>query len=950
MLRCSLYHPNFGNYTIDDVDPEGLNNFEIELKRSKDNDGIFYEFSIPLDFNKGARNYIKQVYDTYGIDGEIEIKIYEYDTNNYRFNLEYTGQLRLTNYTIDEVTASAQVEQQGFKRKFLNYLDTDVDLFTLSSKQGISLTDDSITIPLAPKSIQSKAVFQGTNNWQESGYFGGNTAGFHSVIRVGDSNNESDFSNTFLSTDSWFIPNNGTDTVQPTKNYIQKLEFGGDYNIELTEFLFDVRIDVETFFGATNLTDLRVRIRYAIQEGNATLDATPLDLYDQTLLVADFDYTEILDADGTLGKVRYEKYNQSLDFNSLAEADLNVNTEIYIWAEYDVNFVGDGDSQRNIGIRYPEAHRFELTGNTIYPETQCKGFMVYEFLEKMVKYYTDEQVAFRSNFFGRTELGYIEDGEGALQFITNGGLVRGLDKRLFGNYEDAYKSLEAIFCLGWGFETVNGQEVVRIEPKEYFYNLDNVALELDQVAGISKSVVMDGYYQMLEIGYPKIENINQVNGIDEHNSLRRYTSPVRQSKGKLTLVSSYRASGFEIESQRRLTNKTDESKLDDENFIIAVKRDDESFVVEQGADYNVVTGLFDADTAYNLRISPARMANNWSKFLSISVWKSSKIWSFSYGSMNYEVTSQLNTEAITLENGNIDTSTNQPYYYLEQYEFESKLTSDQRKLLTDNPNGVVSFLDWSNKERYGFIQDVKMNIEGKKGIFTLLRSSESQNVPDAVITPIVNPFSYSYYYDYQNEEIYFAFEGTPEGTPSLKTRKTETLQSNVDTVYPLVLNGSVYEVTIPMPRQTVGAKTFTFYYIDDRGETNGLLNFGIIRDGSPIGDDQIFNKYGLRFVLDDKIQSLINFNTKLIHADGTDVLTGELPIQSRLVNFIGSTIVNTDLKTGASNDPANINSIPTFHDLNNTDVNSNNFIRLQIEYGDIVTMVANSIFLDINFS
>lgn len=54
MLRVALYHPNFGKYVIDDVDPDGLNNFEIQLQRSKENDGIFYEFSVPLDFNKGG--------------------------------------------------------------------------------------------------------------------------------------------------------------------------------------------------------------------------------------------------------------------------------------------------------------------------------------------------------------------------------------------------------------------------------------------------------------------------------------------------------------------------------------------------------------------------------------------------------------------------------------------------------------------------------------------------------------------------------------------------------------------------------------------------------------------------------------------------------------------------------------------------------------------------------
>lgn len=724
MLRIRLYSEGFGEYLIDDVDPDGLNNFEIELKRSKDADGIFYEFSIDLDFNKGARSFIKNVYDALGVDGEIKVDLFEYGANNYRFVREYTGQLRLLNLDLTETTISCNVEQIGFQRKFLNFEELDVDIASTESKNGIALENKLITIPLAPKTIKKKAFISteiGSNEFIESGFFGASN-GFLNSIRICGDNAESDFENAFLNRDSWGLGYDalgGSGDFRLSENLIIKADEAGDYLFDMSNLEFDIRIDVDDVISP-NLTSLHVRCYFSILNGNSqTPYPSPLILYDETFTQLDFD--SVTNPEPL--KARFETYNQSLNTNTITST-LELGQEVYFWFDYAIDFEGAGDSNRNVGFRLSPNKRFELTGDTVFPETQCEGVMAHEFFEKIVQYYTDSQVAFKSDFFGRTDLGYDEDGIGSLLFFTNGGKIRGLERLLFANWKDAFKSVESIFCLGWGFEEINGQQIVRLEPKSYFYNNSIVSVDLGNVSGLRKQVIREEYYQNVMIGYPKIEDINQINGVDEFNSKRTFNSPVEQSKGTLDLVSKYRASGFEIERQRRLSVKTDESRLDDENFIIVVKRSGGSFVVEQGDVFESITGVFDPDTAYNVRISPARMIDNWKEILAAScVKKINPSWKFSSGTNNYEMTSKLLNEEAISERGDVVLGTIKPLYLLEKYPFEAKTIRDQRNLIRDNPNAVIQFLDWGNNKCYGFLENVKFQVENNKGVYMLRRAN-----------------------------------------------------------------------------------------------------------------------------------------------------------------------------------------------------------------------------------
>lgn len=737
MLRVQLINDNIGVLDINQVDPGGLANFEVETKRSKDHDGVFYEFGVNLEFNKASRSFVKRVYESEGIEGVIVANIYEYDPNNYNWYLAYSGKIKLDNYELSEVKLTTSVEQKGFERKFLNMLKRDVDIESYESLNGVSLSrDNSINLPLAPKTIKRKAVIQGDNKWIESGY----TPGFASIIRLGGAKSNSDFENTFIDLDGWFTPDDFTEVPPDTKNYIIKAPEAGNYVFDFSNFNFGARIAVGKIAdGVANLVKWQLKLMYQKN------DEAPVEIWGAIFpdeVQFDSNYEEIDTEEGI--QYRFTKNNIQVQSQIISDF-LKVGDEIYVWFDSDVDFSFSGTSSKNVAYRLnSDSFNFSISADTIFPQTSTKAFMVYEFMERICQYVTDQRVAFVSQFFGRTDLGYDSDGPGSMIAIANGANIRNKQtvisktdqveitaniSKTFGNWEDVYSSLNSIYCLGWGFEYLeDGTQVVRVEPKEYFFNANDNILSLGYVSDLKLVAVRDLYYQNIEVGYPEVENINQVNGIDEFNSLRKWSSPISSAKGDLKIISKYRASGFEIESQRRLLGTTKESKLDDHNFFICVKRSGSGFVVQQGGDFEYVTGLYDPDTAYNIAISPGRMLRNWEKVLASNTLRSyNKTFKFTYGSFNYQMASKYAGENEVNESGDVKMNDSSALWYNEEYHFETKLVKSQRYKINDNPRGCISALDWDGVQFKGYISSVKSILENNKSNMELRRVYDGGN-------------------------------------------------------------------------------------------------------------------------------------------------------------------------------------------------------------------------------
>jgi hypothetical protein len=374
---------------------------------------------------------------------------------------------------------------------------------------------------------------------------------------------------------------------------------------------------------------------------------------------------------------------------------------------YEQNFgAGSGRVEFDMYIQAVKATTFlNFVQKTVSPNTFNKTIFLHDAIEKCCQFYTNQVDCFKSDLLGRTERGYTADGEYGMLAITIGHWLRlRNDKKLFANLQALVELINSIACVGLGFESVDGKNILRLEKRSYFYNKTQKVLTLSNVSNIKKTLDSKRYYNSVEYGYSEKLDVGQTNAIDEFNTLRKSVIPIVNTKNKLVITTKIIGGGYQIEAQRRSAALTEDAKLDDKIFVVVLIRDGILFKTKKNEGYAEINNVFDAATGYNYDISPARNLKNWYAFigssLSFSVDKTIK---FASGEVNYEMsTRKPNEQSVLAENGNV-TPIDEPIWDNFIYSFSHPLTRDQFKLLKANPYGYVEFTDGFGHVMEGFI-------------------------------------------------------------------------------------------------------------------------------------------------------------------------------------------------------------------------------------------------------
>lgn len=736
MLKVQLLHPSLPPLIVD-PDPEGLEDLELAIKRSEDNDGLFYEFSLNLGFNKAARAFIHTVEDSEGIDGEITCNVYQYHPNTYRNEIIYTGQIKLSNFKIDETVVETNIEQSGFERDFANLSERDLDIESPTSHNGTPLP----ATPIQELEYHSKAILKridvSPTNEDESLFAGqaffqfpacatpGGCSRNRSILLYGQidggDGKARELEDNF--TYPWGFTEVEAGEIYTVKEVgLAEIDISVNLKHRVTADRQGGDVDV-VGCGESDLGHLEI-IAYFIHRGEDGSVKTNQQMGTEWAIPDCPGFTTF---ESAYELKTYQASNVSMEIGD----EIFIYYTVRISATYSQSiFASSSTISHELGVQAIKETTFiRITQKTEFPATTSKSIMVYEAANKMCQYMTNQVDCFRSDFLGRTDtvIAYPEDGAGSLIAFSNGENIRGRDNIIFMNWVEFFQTISSIYCLGWGFELLeNGTQIIRVEPKPYFYDKTTQVLNLGQVSELFRVQDRGRYYGVVEYGYPKMENINQINGIDEFNTRRKQSSPLSKTKGKLDIRSPWRASGFEIESQRRLLNSNEDSRLDSDNFIVTVIREGLGFKTESDELFSQINNVFDPETVYNARISPARNLKNWIKILGSNLIKGDKKeFIFNFGALNYEMTSQITGELLIAEDENLNCQNaldnNEVLYYPELYEFEAKFTKEQYELLKLNPRGYVTFKDWNLNEAEAFLSEVNYKLEENKGTFTMLR-------------------------------------------------------------------------------------------------------------------------------------------------------------------------------------------------------------------------------------
>jgi hypothetical protein len=756
MLRIQLINNRLGSRIIDRYDPIGINDLTFEIKRSEENDGIVYNVIFDLEFIKPSRDYLKSCFESDGgIDSEVIVKIWQRDVNRRRWKIYAIGKVNWNGRELFEDRIVVTIEQTGFERRVLNLMNSQVDMETDVTENGSAI----VPIVLPELEYHSKTIKKLINLKPENG---DEYQSLVWTITIPDAVLELDVPVSILSVGQLSLTAEGGDIEEfNNTSYIYQsfplgttetagFPTGGATQEEYIDFLTSHPTLREHNFvspenGTTDVVGtLTLKHKAHSINGGGDID-NQLGNLEVIAWLEQRDVNNNILSIQNVGSWNFPTHGQEiigefetkeisvLDIPSSKGDKFYLYTTYLVYGDYESPVISDGDGTLEVFYTIQadvENTSISITSKTNSPIANVKTALIYEAAERCAQFYTNQTDCFRSTLLGRTDILdsdgnplYDEDGEAALLGYTNGHFLRGNnEKKLFLSLNDILEFVNMRYCAGIGFETINGKQYLVLEKKEYFFNKNLKISSLGPTYNVKKRLDSKRFWNEIELGYSGKLDIGQTNAIDEFNTLRKWSIPIVNTQNKLKLTTKVRASGFQIEFQKRLKGTTKDSNLDDENFIVSLIRDGETFKTKKDEGYTSITGVFDSPSGYNYDLSPARALQRWKKFIASCLTKSfDKTLKFAGGEGNYTMTTQKIGEEVVSESGDVDVSAIEPDFEPEVYGISRKLGIDDIALIQNNRYGYEEFSDQFGEVMQGFILNIEHNPTEKMAELELLK-------------------------------------------------------------------------------------------------------------------------------------------------------------------------------------------------------------------------------------
>lgn len=711
-FRFTLAHEDIGTEEIDG--PVGWDDMQHVIARDAVYHGVTVKYTLDFNFIRTGRDFLQTVYHALGVEGVVLLTVYELNPNEHSYFASYQGRINLSAYVATEVDASTNAEETGFTRALLNLEDVEVDLTSLVSYTGNAL--QKFPVEGTEIMLHSKAVvkrFEGYVTDKAPAY------NYRPVTREEETMGTLSLGFDDIKYNEFGLYNYGTGLNFST--------WAGDED-ELVEFKEEGTITVEL--------NVDVRVQCFLYSGD--FDEAKIHFY--------------VGINGQRQRIFYW-YSRAAWGGDNINGDLDYTMRVYFKADFNVK-IGDklyaygkcelsdlstpliGSFEFEWQITPNPATYLKVSGSTTTPATTASGYFIHEVFARIVSSLTGRSDAFYSEILGRTDsapVSYAQDGEMALLMLLNGSSIRGfplLDRPPFADLKTAYSAAYALRPIGMGVEQLeDGGERVRIEGLEHFYQ-NVVVLELGMVADLKLSVAAEYYANTVEVGYEKWES-GEDNSLDEVNTKQVRTTAITQLKGAYSALSKYVASGYLIESVRRIQFQDTPSKEDTNdktNFWVALLRKvSGGFETERTQLVTYTANLLSPDTSYNLRWTPMRNAIRHGRRIRAGLFKNEKQpVRFTQGNANYIAETQFVGEAApVVENGAITGNyLAQPLWYPEYYDFTAPLPSYQRRKIEENPYGIITFMDSFGEVKKGFIKEIKVKLTDGEADFRLLRVAD----------------------------------------------------------------------------------------------------------------------------------------------------------------------------------------------------------------------------------
>ena len=724
-----LFPDGMGGYTTLAIrEPIKWDNVNFMGKRDKDWHGYRSMFSdgiVELEFD--CESGMNEIIDAYNIDGNDTETLFQY---GYTYqSIEYflfRGKLNYNTHKKLAGRVSLSVEKEDFNVLFQSRFDTKIAMDAIQTIDGDTLTPPAVCeFMLHAKEILRR--FERITSTPESASIGyQDTRRFVYRVNTADATlNEIEDSYTFPLSIS-------TLEVAPNELYNWFIRFAGTYNFRI-DYTLQIFIHRKSeFLGAPE--------PYTIKSYFRKNTDTPVEI--STPVSGNID-------DG-------DDINHTIVVSGeFLGLQLVPGDKIYFFTE----FYSDG-LQRYYSNVTCTAMNVRADSLERTDDSPCKGWLWAQAMNHCIKAITNNATRLRSSFLNTIGYDTSADGEGSLFIVTNGKQIRRFDINnapLKISLKELFGSAKAIHCLGYGFEKVGTQELVRMERVSYFYRDKEILVISENIKEYKEEVAKELIYNQLEIGYDKYQD-EGYNTLDEFNTRREYITPIQSHKQTLQQKSSLIASGYSIEESRRqqfADTARDSFQNDDDGFLISVKRSGITFVTEKDESFQTVENVISPTTAYNLRISPFRMLLNWAIWLRGMLFfkAGTSVIKNTFFAGNGDMITQFEAtepnpvgdinlleweEKQDISLTNLAVPDNDKIYKPEWITFKTRLTPDKIQIINESMVG-----HWSNNTNYGYITvkdldglyqagylyEMEYNYASEEASFKLLKKHNSPVTP-----------------------------------------------------------------------------------------------------------------------------------------------------------------------------------------------------------------------------
>jgi hypothetical protein len=661
-----------GDYILEYA-PDGWEDDEFVMTRNMQNFGVFRKFTVSeLKFVKDGRDYLSAAYEAGGVNASVSFTVTELTPSGITRN-RFSGFIDFSTYKITDISVDVQIIDGSFTDLVLSRSKNEINLLGTKSIDGASIGSASLDYLTIPEI---------------------------NIIQVGNWEG----ADTSMPFDQTPTINHNLQLKELTGEFTEAKN--SDYYVSGT--FFDLAIDD---YPSSSLS-LKLS---ALAVGSAS--------------TASFSWKFILEKinSGTTTELWSEikicyGLSTQIDIDIVDTFDLVVGDLLILRAEI-TNTAGTGNIHYDFITVKLSSQIESIQSKTI------QSILYHEAFDRVVTILTGTSGRFKSDFFGRTDIGYAVDGViGALvtgRFIRD---VYDVNNTFTVSLESMFNSFKSIYCLGMAVELIDGVEMLVVEPISYFFK-DSILLDISNRIDpetITKEYYPELAYNRISVGYNSFEYL-QIGGIYEFNTTSRYTTIIKPVDKELNLISPFRSDMSGIIQLLKETVQNKDVTGEGDIYVIDTIRDGSSLVARTSEDFDQSDDLGNRDVLLNLDITPARNIRRWGAYLRGFLDKyltSELIWQ----------TSDKNTKLVSTETGQSTITENSdilvsdldtPLWHPEIVQFEVPALENDIDIIKLNPYGLIKY----TATDYGWILNYKAKNENEKSEYLLLRCNTTYVTP-----------------------------------------------------------------------------------------------------------------------------------------------------------------------------------------------------------------------------